>query len=353
VHGSGPDTPDVTDTDYVGIFSTDYTSNIWGLDNTVYDMAGAGMSVATNTSNTIRNENIFYGRNHIYDTWAVGIAAKGVSNAVYSENLIHDIEFTTWSQAKGIGCQYGVHSIWIIFNTVYNCDYGFRVGGGNSGMTSHIYVIGNEFYNIQAEPGGSYGGGGYGPAAIGIWAGSHRYVYNNTIYNCVAGVLFPSANTDTDVSNNIIEETSGYEIRIDVEDASIDIKNNILYNSGGSETIYRNGDKSVATYNSTYSGSGNINADPEMTDPATADFTLLAGGNSVDAGLAPGALAVNPYTVFESANGVGVAYDITGLARPDNSAWDIGAYEYNSANPPPTGITLNATTLNATTLNIE
>ena len=112
------------------------------------------------------------------------------------------------------------------------------------------------------------------------YGASHTGVYNNTIYHN---------------SNNGIE--------IDSTSTGAVIENNILYQNGWL-AIWNLGSGTVADHN--------LATDPGFVNAAAGDFHLTTGSAAIDAGI----------TISL------VTTDYDGVIRPQNGAYDIGAFEY-------------------------
>jgi hypothetical protein len=129
-------------------------------------------------------------------------------------------------------------------------------------------------------------------------------VFNNTMYNCgprgtgaSGGINLDSGPVGIQMDDNLIVAV-GDETYIsgDSGDApQITGSNNLLFGSSGGAPAYLK---------------GTILGDPMLVDAATHDFHLGAGSAAVDHGIATSAIT-----------------DFDGNARPQGSAFDVGAYE--------------------------
>lgn len=162
------------------------------------------------------------------------------------------------------------------------------------------------------------------------------------------------------VTNNIIVGATGQGLRVNDPQGTVIIQNNVLYDNGlngydgnGQIFIERAGVGRITLQNnilyaesgetyldfgpgvdsSVFSAASNnlvynagacpawdaacVNADPLFVNLATGDFRLQAGSPAIDAG-----------------TNTGVALDYFGVSRPQGGAYDIGAYEYISGEPP-------------------
>jgi len=144
-------------------------------------------------------------------------------------------------------------------------------------------------------------------------SGTH-ILYNNVFYrdcpNAIDWAIRLKQGTFTGVvySNSFI----GHGKILGCDESAV-IKNNILYTLNNAQYYNTGGGSDV---------SNNIftNQDPGFvdTDYSTFDLYLILGSSTIDAGATLGA----PYNV-----------DIDGTSRPQNSVYDIGAYEYIDRGP--------------------
>lgn len=135
---------------------------------------------------------------------------------------------------------------------------------------------------------------------------NNNLIYNNigsgsTDWSCINA-------TESDPADNLIYNNTCY--------------GNPLYGIyvGGTGNIVRNNiayGNTTGNINNTGVGntvSNNLTTDPSFTDAGTRDFTLQSGSAARDAGI--------------DLSAAGITTDIIGTARPQNSTFDIGAYEY-------------------------
>jgi parallel beta-helix repeat protein len=153
-----------------------------------------------------------------------------------------------------------------------------------SGVGTKIYN--NVLYNI----GGTSGG------AIYVFTGTATEVYNNTVYNTTTGGVV----IDTGVTNSVVT-------------------NNIAYQSGTGDYL---------NYGTGTTASNNLfDRDPEFVNSSAGNFRLQATSPGINSGAT---IAM-------------ITTDLSGTARPQNGAFDIGAYEdVSGVNPPgrPAGVTI-------------
>jgi hypothetical protein len=351
IHGFGPDTPESTDIDAVGFMVGGGVKHIWVLENEVFDMSGSGIVVTAMTTGPSTTSYVFVGKNHVYATWAAGIAAKTCDHVVFSENEVHDIKWTSWSAAKCIGAQYSFESLWILHNHCFNGDLGIKVGSSSGPNPTNVYAIGNVIHDIYDKPENPSPPGETGySGAITIWGGTNRFIVGNTIFNCHNGIGLPSVSTTNPhsavIENNIIANCLFNQIDIDLAAQYSVIRNNLLYQEGGSARLgLGNSHYTTSAANALAYVTGLIEADPQFADPARKDFSILAGSLAKDAALAPEALTFDVYGAYMRDFGIPINVDKTGTTRPQGNKWDIGAFEFptSASNkvPKPSGVKID------------
>ena len=142
------------------------------------------------------------------------------------------------------------------------------------------------------------------------------------------GGIFTLSSSSVNINNCTITENSASANSgaIDTEGSSVNITNSILWNDSPQEISVSYGDPPTVTYSDvqqasgTYSGTGNINIDPDFDAPAAGDYHLEASSPCIDTGTNNGA----PDT------------DMDGVSRPQDgdgdseAVVDMGAYEFDS-----------------------
>ena len=152
-------------------------------------------------------------------------------------------------------------------------------------------------------------------AGIGIYTGRGNLVYNNIVWGNNDGLWINYDVSDSKVYNNTIYSNADYGLLIGDATTGGGTTNNIIRNNiviGGRLGVLV--DAGIAT-----TLSNNLTTDPKFVNAAEADFHLQAGSPAIDAGIA----IAEVYTDFD------------GIARPQGTAYDIGAYEYAHILPPP------------------
>jgi hypothetical protein len=286
----------------------------------------------------------------------VGLEADGISGSLpHASTWQGCFNFQNMSHAKLLGCK--IHD-WgrdkYDHATYFGCNSGFP----NTNTSDCEYAY-NEIYNLGTEVSGLYchpvdsGGSGYATDVYmhdnHIYSLSHAavffssrvlnaYVYNNIIENCGSAsagryaVYYTTQQTPTSnirffnntIYTNVGAALVGYGGGGTDTYSNISSLNNIYYSLSGVNYVYLDGSGhgTVTSNYDIYYGDGAkpawaganciSNQDPQMTSPATGDFSLSAGSRSIGAGTT----TVN--TILTT--------DYNGLIR--GSSCDLGALEY-------------------------
>jgi hypothetical protein len=142
-------------------------------------------------------------------------------------------------------------------------------------------------------------------AALYVGGGSTTaaQIYNNTIYDAgsmggsMAGAVL--ASSAVVLTNNIFSlQTSEQYVALDTNLSWIAGTNNLFYGAGNPLGVFTN----------------SVTGNPEFVSTATHNFHLQSTSAAIDAGAT-----------------VALATDYDGIARPQGTAYDIGAYEYVAA----------------------
>lgn len=226
-----------------------------------------------------------------------GIQTNGASNITIKNNLIHDIAPSAVNGYNHAIYNSGSNSL-IEGNTIYN------VGATGIQIFSTVFatdnnvVRNNRIYDYAKTTAGTGGG-------VTV-QGSGNAVYNNLIYqtafNSQAAGLGSTGSGGFFYNNTFYN--LGYE-GIQLASSGDTVRNNLLYQiSGGAIVVY--------------SGSHTINTnledtvDPLFVNPVIGDFHIQSGSPARNTGATIGL----------------VATDFAGTPRPQESIYDIGAYEF-------------------------
>lgn len=262
------------------------------------------------------------------------MASKTARYIVYSQNEVHDIipggSLESGAKSKGITGQYGARDQWLIFNRIYNCNFGILRVSGASDVDS-LYCVGNLIYDINSE---SFQASAYGEAGISNWGAKYFYAIGNTLSNVPQGIIMPALNS-VELENNIVSnlnEDGGHHFLAELSGAlkDLQIANNIFNQSSGSVKISIPGEvpmNSVQLNASSY-GSGNQDVDPQFVNPNSPDFSIASTSPAINKGLPATALKSNVFAKYMADFGVGISFDANGVPRPQEEACDIGALEF-------------------------
>jgi parallel beta-helix repeat protein len=153
-------------------------------------------------------------------------------------------------------------------------------------------------------------------AVVTRW-GSDNQIYNNLIYNNRGGIQIYTESANTVVYNNTIVGNKDEGIVMQYYRTAPTVRNNIVYANGA--TIVNNGGLA-----GTPVVDHNITTDPLFVNRSSNDYQLTPNSPARDAG-----------TTAPS-----VVNDFIGVPRPQNGAFDVGAFEYTVAPAPVTGLRL-------------
>lgn len=226
-------------------------------------------------------------------------------------------------------------------NEVYNTPRFDDVVGAATGMTGspQVAILGQGSAATDSPSGTLYANkihdaGDATSSGVSINAVKNGYtvnLYNNLIYGnplgeiYLYGYLSPAGSSRSiNILNNTLAHngtTAAITPGTNYAAGEVTIKNNVITQAGAGAAVAYDADF-VRSYNLYYApagsvgttlGTGEVNADPLLTDYAPA-----YNSPGVDAGT----------------NLPAVATDILGESRPYGVAWDMGAYEYQGIVPP-------------------
>jgi hypothetical protein len=150
--------------------------------------------------------------------------------------------------------------------------------------------------------------------ASGIRVHQGMLVLSNTLVADNRGDMAVHLNGAATLMNVTIANNDGGVLLNTDTGGTLSITNSIVYLNGWSI-----GEEGNAVVQVAYSdveggwpGTGNLDADPGFVDPAGGDYHLQVGSPCIDSGTADGA----------------PDHDLDGVPRPQNMAYDMGAYEW-------------------------
>lgn len=331
--------------DECGIEQGFHTNYKWVLNNTISDVGADAVCGSHYSNYTDRlTSNYFIGGNLIYSNGENCIDIKVTDGVIISENIC------TGPAARegggGIALHYGQNNFpcknaWVLYNKVYTLSGG--VGMGGSFGCDDCHYVGNIFYDISNDyaptPDASYGG-----YLIQI-GGSHgaMSIVDNTFYDYQRGIYVEDLTTgDTlKIHGNIFYRTDGAGPDIMLTDADqdtyVDMDYNRFYNAGGAAAFYWNGDTRNLTYiKDTASECANCSeGDPGLVNPPSS-LRLATGSACIGSAESTVNTESATYDLFATTwaalgfSGLSIEKDYVGNARPKDTYWDIGAYEYDA-----------------------
>jgi hypothetical protein len=248
-------------------------------------------------------------------SWRFGFYGSG-SHDTFQGNKVHDIltDATAFANAKasgngGAGAEmdnyYGATDGSILGNVIYNIG----PSGQSTSLVQAIYqtesgtVANNIVYNVAG-------------AGVSLWHGAqHINIVNNTIDNARDGGIDVgsgdggSSSTTGDyvaVANNTVTNSSWGILESGTTGVHNTYVDNLFYGDTSWNVKLQNG----------LTATGTVVADPKFVNTAGHDYHLQSSSPAINTGTASGAPAT----------------DFAGTARPQGGGYDIGAYEYGTAN---------------------
>lgn len=245
---------------------------------------------------------------------------QGGSGCTVKPSFIEIQDTLVSNNGDDTNLEHGIYPVcsedWLIENNsvIGNEGYGIHVYTSTSGNHQRATIRNNY---IEGRKTGATGTA----YCIVLASGSGHVVYNNICngigaqavkYTGCFQLWGPSMSGTKFYNNTCYDLTTGVEVA-EAAVSSTEIKNNIF------ETVTTPvSDAGTSTTRSTNfcdsAGTGcSVTGSPSFTNAATGDFTLQSGSNCRDAGADLSATLTTDYI---------------GTARPQNSTFDIGAYEY-------------------------
>jgi hypothetical protein len=328
--------PSFIDANAIFLNQASVASNISIHDNTIHDNVWS--IVFTPTANT-STWNIY--NNNIYNT-DHAIALAGYLNITNSNiniygNHIHD--FANWDMA-GCGAHHdGIHAYGApVGGTTYeNLSIYNNLFDGNLGdcLTAYIFeestthvpgeLIFNNVFTLTNQP-----VGGTGLIAVGPSSGDIA-LYNNT-FQCAAlnsgpQAIYLNVLSTYKAKNNLVINC-GTLVNVGASFAASGLDYNVYATSTGS-LLWRQGASYYTTFANWRSATG---------QDANAQYT--SGSAGLDGSYKPqaGSIAIDAGTNLSGLGITALNSDKDGLSRPQGSAWDAGAYEFDqggAGSPPP------------------
>ena len=313
------------------------STNIKILNNTVYNCE-TGWSEAISLNGNIDGFEI--SGNHVYNNTNIAIVVIGfegecpdenldqVRNGIINNNVVHDNP-SSYAECAGIYID-GAANVIVMYNTIYNNNYGIEIGCENNGnaqnnpSANNIIIRNNLIYN------NTYTGiavGGYNYPESGKVENSSietNTCYNNDTENNYQGEMMISYTENVKIENNIFytKNTDAVLFTLENTNSSLSINYNAYYtttNANNIVIVWGNTEyNSFSTYKNATNQDYNSNfANPGFEDITTLNFRLANNSPAIDAG--------NP-----SYQPLNAETDFDGNTRIVNNNVDCGAFEYGS-----------------------
>ena len=336
--------------------------NVWVLDSTIYHVSGDGAQVNGNTAGNDGVNHIYIGGNETYQNRQSGFWVKQASDVIISQNYIYDMNVEGLGlSGSALGFMYGPDRVWFIFNEIRNCSFGVRQSDTDGALflDHKVYIVGNYIHDLRQittdsnldnhNDWGSPSGWGIGL----LLGGMNRYVINNTIANVYGGIesvlsgsLYATNNIIYNIKNIVYSSSyfGAYRGAIEVSGnnarANVNFDHNIIY--GQSDGTQQNKIVWLGTQYDTVADTQAVNSNFTNNfaiDPLTSSGLLKSTSPAINAGTES-----DVYQTFQNLYGIDIRKDFNGNPRPQDGAWDIGAFEYQGTYTPPSTYTLTTET---------
>lgn len=305
-------------------------SNIWVDSPWIRMCSGDGIQIngGPSAANNTNTHDIFIFDGLIFSNKQTCAWSKQADRVVFARNFFHSA-FGSDSSPTGpaTGSQYDANRITWSRNIISNCNEGIRISGGDTTLTirtNHVFV-GNLIINCRSN-------------GIVLAGGLEHRIHNNTIANVSFGIECPYSSFTIDMANNILFNCTNLAYNFDGVPTGGQSKNNLIFNSFGDArfnwgSLLYTGIVALAAASGREQGT--LSNNPVFV--SSTDFRLQSASPAKDTGITPSTLTFDPYGDYQSLFGLSIARDIDGTARPFNSAWDIGAFEFTASGNSGTG----------------
>lgn len=216
------------DQDVHGITVARRTHHVWIVDNEFYHNSGDGVQInAGSLQLQPYTHHIYVGRNRAHHNKQAGFWTKQAVDVIFSQNAVwglRPIGAKPSAFGAGMGFQYGPERVWFLYNHIYDCCYGISSGSTSElGFGRSVYCIGNLIHDIHHDPNYPYKPDtAWSNAAISLVDTADRYLLNNTIVNCDAGINVTGPGKAVIVNNVIanITQPQGHHVFVATERAA-------------------------------------------------------------------------------------------------------------------------------------
>lgn len=241
--------------------------------------------------------------------WCDGIEVKngdafGVHHGTtpdfrFINGSVHDVGAAGSASTEGHGLYVKSSDGLYENNEVYNNQgYGFHVYN-NAG--THADPSRNILRNNRIYGNGVHGSPAY---AIVITWGDGNLVINNLIYRNRGGIVVYTGASNTGIYNNTIYGNNDEGVVLQYYSAGTTVRNNIIHANGAGIVDHGGTAAPLSDHN--------LMTNPSFVNASTGDFRLQAGSAALNAGVAIAS----------------VTDDFARTPRPQQGAYDIGAFEF-------------------------
>jgi hypothetical protein len=280
VHDNG-DVSSATENDVHGIGGGSNSQRVWILDNETYRNGGDSVQFGHNQDNTLSH--VYIGRNLMHEDRENAVDIKETSDVIISENEMFGYRATTSSEGAAIVVHYCPINANVLFNDIHDSEVGISSTSLLSDCPTPVSVrfLGNVIHQIQ------------GTAIQGWGADKITAVVGNTIHEVGgAGIDLDHLAPGSVIENNILSAIEGADI---TTTGAVLERNNLT----GTDALFVNAPAGV--------------------------FLIQEQSPARNTGIAS-----DSYAGFQALYGLDIRRDARGLARPQEGAWDIGAYEFTA-----------------------
>jgi len=309
VHDIGPMNP-TADVDWHCVSINGMANHVWVTHSSFARCSGDSIQLEAQDGYKTNIHHIYFGKNTSTSNRQSGGWVKNAQDVIFSQNEADTFASNSGGPGTCYGGQYDHDYVWFLFNACHNSTIGFDMASSN-GSADNIYMIGNRLWHIVA--------GGFDPynaSAFVIRSATHTYVVNNSVYDYVGGIATPANASYVTAVNNVFQyrnNSGGYEW-YDEGGVTWTLSNNVFYNNGAS----------LATTTPWSTCANCKNQNPLFVSTSTPDLHVQSGSPAIDAGILSAV-----YAAFQNRYGISINVDADGTARPQGSAWDMGAYEFH------------------------
>ncbi len=256
------------------------------------------------------------------DAFAGGLYASGTSlilGSTFTDNVVYCNNDGGCSHADGGGL-YSTAAILSIINGSFSGNQAGRMGGGMSDTSITLTLVNAAFRGNRAGWGGGLNHFGGSPTLINV-------LFSGNAAGWGGGLL--SSQAQATLKHVTFAGNLGFNFGGGLENfgGTVQLVNSVLWGNAGTNgpQLYTDlGGTTSATYSDiqftgVYTGTGNLNADPQFVQPITASVAPTTSG---DYHVRPGSPLIDHGTF------VSVTTDLDGRPRPIGAGFDMGVYEF-------------------------